>query len=95
MKNERERPHYVSGQVGAFRVIFAQKRESAIVPPDPSEKPTVPVDILSNRFLKNTLRIDYKKCLPCFCFFFVCVVVTAISGGFLGITHQTNGGIWI
>ena len=61
LKNERERPHYVSGQVGALRVIFAQKREAAIVPPSPSEKPTVPVDILSNRYLKNNLRIDHKK----------------------------------
>ena len=28
---------------------------------DPTEKPSVPVDILSNRYFKNTLRIDYKK----------------------------------
>ena len=60
LKNERERPHCVSGQEGALRVICAQKREAAIVTPRPSEKPTVPVDILSNRYLKNTLRIDYK-----------------------------------
>ena len=46
---------------------YAQKRKAAIVTPGPSEKPTFPVDILSNRYLKNTLRMDYKKHLTCFC----------------------------
>ena len=27
----------------------------------PTKKPTDPVDILSNRYLKNTLRIDYNN----------------------------------
>ena len=67
MKNERERPHCVSGEVGALRMSCALKRKAAIVTPCHSEKPTVPADILSNRYLKNTLRIDYKKRLTCFC----------------------------
>ena len=37
------------------------------MPLAPREKPIVPVDILSNRYLKNNLKIDYKQRLPCFC----------------------------
>ena len=62
-----KRPHCVSGQLLALSVIFALNREVAIFPHGPSEKPNVPVDILSNRYLKNTLRIDSKNRLPCFC----------------------------
>ena len=57
---------------------------------------TVAVDILSIIYFKNNLRIDYKKRLTCFCrhygnyLEFVCVVVTALSCGFLNITRQTN-----
>ena len=62
-------------------------------------KKTVAVDILSIIYFKNNLRIDYKKRLTCFCghygyyLEFVCVVVTALSCGFLNIMRQTNGGI--
>jgi hypothetical protein len=67
LKNECERPHCVSGELGALRLSCVQKRKAAIVTPGPSGKPTVPVDILSNRYLKDILRIDYEKCLTSFC----------------------------
>ena len=60
---------------------------------------TVAVDMLLIIYFKNNLRIDYKKRLICFCghfgyyLEFVCVVVIALSCGFLNIIHQTNGGI--
>ena len=93
MKNERKRLHCISGQLRALRVILAQKTEVVIFPLAPTEKPIVPVDILSNRYLKNTLEIDYKKRLPCFCRYYGyhSVVVTAISGGFLNITWPKGG----
>ena len=53
--------------MGALRVNCVQKRKTAIVTPGSSAKPTVPVDVFSNRYLKNTLRIDYKKRLTFFC----------------------------
>ena len=61
-----ERQHSVSVHLMALCVFLAQKTEVAIFPPSLTEKSSVPVDILSNRYLKNTLRIDYKR-LPCFC----------------------------
>ena len=50
-----------------WSVVGAQCDFCTTHSPSRSEKPTVPVDILSNRYLKNTFRIDYKKRLPCFC----------------------------
>ena len=58
LKNERKRLHCVSGRLSALRVIL---------PPGLTENTAVPVNLLSNRYLKNTLRIDYKQRLPCFC----------------------------
>ena len=46
---------------------FALQSKAAIVSPGVIEKPTHPVDILSNKYFKNNLRIDYKKRLTCFC----------------------------
>ena len=46
---------------------FALQSKVAIVSPAVIEKPTHPVDILSNIYFKNNLRIDYKKRLTCFC----------------------------
>ena len=46
---------------------FALPSKVAIVPSVVIEKPTHPVDILSNIYFKNNLRIDYKKRLTCFC----------------------------
>jgi hypothetical protein len=48
-------------------VSFAQLSKAAIVSPAVIEKATHSVDILSNIYLKNNLRIDYKKRLTCFC----------------------------
>ena len=76
-----------------------QLSEAAIVPPAVMEEATHSFDILSNIYFKNCLRNDYKKRLTCFCghygyyLEFVCVVVTALSCGFLNIMRQTNGGI--
>ena len=65
---------------GGISVSFEQQSKVATVSPCPIEKPTLPVDILSNIYFKNNLRIDYKKRLTCFLFgMFVCVVVTALS----------------
>ena len=78
---------------------FAQLSKVAIVSPAVIEKATHSVDILSNIYFKNNLRIDYKKRLTCFCghygyyLEFVCVVMTGLSCEFLNITRQTNGGI--
>ena len=52
-KNECERSH--------CRVSFALQSKAAIVPPGVIEKPTHPVDILSNIYFKNNLRNDYKN----------------------------------
>ena len=45
---------------------FALQTKVAIVSPGVIEKPTHPVEILSNIYFKNNLKIDYKKCLSCF-----------------------------
>ena len=46
---------------------FVLQNKAAIVSPSVIEKSTHPVDILSNIYFKNNLRIDYKKRLIYFC----------------------------
>ena len=70
---------------------FALQSKAAIASPGVIEKPTHPVDILSNTYFKHNLRLDYKKrdmflwTLWVFFGIYVCVVVTALSCGFLNI----------
>ena len=47
--------------------MMAPAENLAIIPIASNEKPIVPMDILANRYVKNTLRIDSKQRLRCFC----------------------------
>ena len=57
--------HFWKNNISVVNGIFCQDKmlDASL---SPTKKPPVPVDILSNRYLKNTLRIDYKQRLPCF-----------------------------
>ena len=67
MKNEPERQHCVSVHLVALCVFLVQTTDVANFLPSLTEKSSVPVEIISNRYFLKTLRIDYKQRLPCFC----------------------------
>ena len=65
LNNTRRGLHCASGHMMAPGENLLYK--GVIIPISSTKNPIVPVDILSNRYLKNTLSIDYKQRLPCFC----------------------------
>ena len=63
LKNSRKGPCLACGHT----VSPAENTEVAIFPIASYEKPIASTGILSNIYVKNTLRIDPKQRLPCFC----------------------------
>ena len=61
LKNTRKWLHCASGHLMLPERFSRKIQEVAITPIGPTETLIVPIDILTNRYLKSTLRIDYKQ----------------------------------
>ena len=67
LQNSHKGPYLASCHMVSPAENLAYNTEVAIFAIASYEKPIASTDILSNIYVKNTLRMDPKQRLPCFC----------------------------